>query len=348
MIIKLMANYIKFNKFLCFHLKLLISKDITLNHSIQSSTQFFSSLIDKFALETSSLKKTINTSLEQKSSNQNIMTPVPPLSGGLMDNNLNTYLTGLFEGNGIIWIPNPNANSSKKHNPRFCITFHLKDKPLAEKLLESIGYGFIRIKLKENACVLTVSSLKGLIYVIQLLNGNMRTPKIHQLHYLIDWVNINHNSNINKLSLSTSSLNSDYWLAGFLDADGSFLIRHSTLETSKKERISCSCVIEQRLIDPKSNENYFTILDQIANLFSTKLLITNRNYYRISATSLKSIKLVINYLEQFNLRSSKYLDSLDWIEAAKIIINNNHYTLEGKNRIDLLKNRMNRNRTTMD
>jgi len=125
-------------------------------------------------------------------------------------NSLNTYLTGLFEGDGHIWIPNISYNYSKKHNPRFCITFHLKDKPLAEKLLQSIGYGFIRIKLKENACVLTVSPLKGLIYVIQLLNGNMRTPKIHQLHSLIDWVNTHHNLNINKLYLSASPLNSDY------------------------------------------------------------------------------------------------------------------------------------------
>lgn len=254
----------------------------------------------------------------------------------------------MFEGDGHIWIPNINYNSSKKHNPRFCITFHLKDKPLAEKLLKSIGYGFIRIKLKENACVLTVSPLKGLIYVIRLLNGNMRTPKIHQLHSLIDWVNTHHNFNINKLSLSTSPLNSDSWLAGFLEADGCFLIRHSTLATSKKERISCSCVIEQRLIEPKSNENYFKILDEIANLFDTKLLITNRNYYRITATSLKSISLVIEYLEQFNLRGSKYLDSLDWIEAVKLILANNHYTLEGKNKIDLLKNRMNRNRINID
>jgi hypothetical protein len=176
----------------------------------------------------------------------------------------------------------------------------------------------------------------------------MRTPKIHQLYSLIDWVNSNYNTNFQKLPLNINPLISDSWLAGFIDADGSFLIRHSTLETSKKERIACSFVIEQRLIDPKSNENYFTILNQIATLFSTKLLITSRNYYRINATSLNSIKQVIYYLERFNLRSSKYLDSLDWIEAAKLIIDDKHYTLEGKNKIDLLKNRMNRNRTLID
>ena len=285
------------------------------------------------------LKRTYFSSFKNKSFNQD---PQNCKS----DINLNSYLTGFFEADGHIWIPS--SNSTKKHNPRFCITFHLKDKALADKLLDSLGYGFIRIKLKENACVLTISPLKGLIQVIHLLNGNMRTPKIHQLYSLIDWVNTNHNTNFKKVPLNINPLISDSWLAGFIDADGCFLIRHSTLETSKKERISCSFVIEQRLVDPKSNEDYFSILNQIANLFSTKLLITNRNYYRINATSLNSIKQVINYLEQFNLRSSKYLDSLDWIEAAKIIIDDKHYTLEGKNQIDLLKNRMNRNRTIMD
>lgn len=268
------------------------------------------------------------------------------INSPLLDKNLDSYLAGFFEANGHIWIPNINA--TKKHNPRFCITFNLKDKPLADKLLETLGYGFIRIKLEENACVLTISPLKGLINVISLINGNMRTPKIHQLNSLIDWINEKHNTDLKKLPLSTNSLNSDSWLAGFIDADGSFLIRHSTLETSKKERIACSFTIDQRLIDPKSNEDYFSSLNQIVNTFSTKLLITNRNYYRINATSLNSIKLVIAYLEEFNLRSSKHLDSLDWIEAAKIIIDDKHYTLEGKNRIDLLKNKMNRNRTMVD
>jgi hypothetical protein len=284
-------------------------------------------------------KRMFFTSLNNKSFNQDFQS-------SKSDINLNSYLAGLFEGDGDIWIPS--SNSTKKHNPRFCITFNLKDKPLADKLLGSLGYGFVRIKLKENACVLTISPLNGLINVIHLLNGNMRTPKIHQLYSLIDWVNTNHNTNFQKLPLNNNPLISDSWLAGFIDADGCFLIRHSTLETSKKERISCSFVMDQRIIDPKSNEDYSSILSQIANLFSTKLLITNRNYYRLNATSLNSIKQVINYLEIFNLRSSKYLDSLDWIEAAKIIIDDKHYTLEGKSTIDLLKNRMNRNRSIID
>jgi hypothetical protein len=98
--------------------------------------------------------------------------------------NKNSYLAGLFEGDGHIWLPN--LNLKKKHNPRFCITFGLKNEPLAKKILEIIEYGHIRYKPKENACVLIVSPVKGLKKIITLINGELRTPKIQQFHKLID------------------------------------------------------------------------------------------------------------------------------------------------------------------
>jgi len=82
----------------------------------------------------------------------------------------------------------------------------MKNEPLAKKLLEQIGSGFIRYKLQDNACVLVVSPVTGLKKVVHLLNGELRTPKIHQLHNLIDWLNKNHSTNITKLPLKDSSL----------------------------------------------------------------------------------------------------------------------------------------------
>ena len=45
----------------------------------------------------------------------------------------------------------------KKHNTRFCIIFSLKNEPLAKKLLDLIGSGFIRYKIRDNTYVLVVS-----------------------------------------------------------------------------------------------------------------------------------------------------------------------------------------------
>jgi LAGLIDADG endonuclease len=88
---------------------------------------------------------------------------------GVIIKKFNSYLAGLFEGEGHIWLPNINWKKQKKnkrHNPRFCITFALKNEPLAKKILEIIEYGHIRYKPKENACVLIVSPVKGLKKII--------------------------------------------------------------------------------------------------------------------------------------------------------------------------------------
>ena len=74
----------------------------------------------------------------------------------------------------------------KNHNPRFCITFHIKDAPLATKLIRIIEYGHIAYKPQKNACVLTVSEVKGLVKIINLINGELRTPKINQVYLLTD------------------------------------------------------------------------------------------------------------------------------------------------------------------
>jgi hypothetical protein len=92
------------------------------------------------------------------------------------DNKLKSYLAGLFEGDGHIWISKSSAK--KKHNPRFCITFNIKDEPLAKKLLEIIGSGHLRYKTKENACVFIVSPVIGLNKIIGLINGELRTPAL--------------------------------------------------------------------------------------------------------------------------------------------------------------------------
>jgi hypothetical protein len=62
----------------------------------------------------------------------------------------------------------------------------LKNEALAKKLLYILESGFIRYKLKDNACVLVVSPVVGLKKIVNLINGELKTPKIYQLHSLID------------------------------------------------------------------------------------------------------------------------------------------------------------------
>ena len=269
---------------------------------------------------------------------------------------LSSYLAGYFEGRGHIWIQK--HKGSKTHNPRFCITFSLKNEALAKKLLEIIDSGFIRYKPKDNACVLVVSPVIGLKKIVKLLNGELRTPKIHQFYSLIDWLNKNHSTNINKLPLKTDNLENSSWLSGFVDADGSFSVQYSKPalparvseeKGAKKRKISCRLRIEQRILDPITNESYFDILNQISLYLNCKLLTrtqksTNNIYYTLTASSKVSLGIIIKYFNKHPLYSSKYLDYKDWEKVAYLIINNQHLFQEGINTVEFVRSQINNKR----
>jgi hypothetical protein len=266
-----------------------------------------------------------------------------------VNNKLNSYLAGLYEGDGHIWIQN--SNMKKKHNPRFCITFGLKNEPLAKKLLDLIGSGFIRYKPKDNACVLIVSPVVGLKKIVSLINGELRTPKIHQFYSLIDWLNKNHNASIEKLPLKQGNLHDNSWLSGFIDSDGSFSVQYTKVENNaKKRKISCRLRIEQRTLDPITGNSYKDVLTNIAKFFHCNLKTrrqrsTDNEYYVFTASSKVSLGIIIKYLEIYPLFSTKYLDYLDWKEIALLMLNNKHYTEEGLIKTESVRNSMNRKRT---
>jgi LAGLIDADG endonuclease len=67
----------------------------------------------------------------------------------------------------------------------FALTFNKKELPLANKILEYFKIGHIVMR-KNNSIELRITSIKNLLMVIELINGKLRTPKIDQLHKLID------------------------------------------------------------------------------------------------------------------------------------------------------------------
>src|ERR1700720_369261 len=89
-----------------------------------------------------------------------------------------SLLTCLIEGDGYISI-------TKTDRVILGITFNIKDKPLGDKLLKYIGKGSI-LRRKSNSIELRFSAFKSLKIIVNLINGKFRTPKIEQLHKLID------------------------------------------------------------------------------------------------------------------------------------------------------------------
>lgn len=258
-----------------------------------------------------------------------------------------SYLAGLIEGDGSIIVPNTLRSPKGKLNyPSIQIVFQLKDLPLALMIQKELGFGSLSRKKGVNAYILTINNKEGILFVISLLNGNMRTPKIHSLYKLIDFYKIK-NINIEKKPLNNRPLESNGWLSGFIEAaDASFQVR-STL-SGKYPKYECKLEISQRQTDHKGFNNQ-EFLKKIADYFYTEVKETRLNRstpeYRVRTTSLQGNNQAKNYLIKYPLFGTKYLDSIDWMKVVDLFNNGEHKTELGKEKIINIKSNMNIKRT---
>lgn len=232
------------------------------------------------------------------------------------------------------------------------ISFAESEYPLVLELKNIIG-GTIRHKIENHKYVLTISSISGLINIINMINGCLRTPKISKFNDMINWINLKTGSSIPTNDVDNSNILDNAWLSGFVEADGSFDIRVSqTSGGSAKNRVSARLRLEQRKVDPNSGNSYLEVMTNIAVALGVSLNISIHNtdleYFSISASSTNSRGKIVNYFTQFPLFSSKRLNYLDWYACHNLIMDKIHTTQEGRDSALKLKNRMNSKRTYFD
>lgn len=227
------------------------------------------------------------------------------------DENFGFYLAGLIEGDGYFG------------DHRFEIAFNEVDTFLAYFIKKQIGYGSV-LKLKnKNSVRYVLRHSEGLKRVLYLVNGKFLTNnKINQL--LKHKYDLKFNTTI--LPPAKFNLFSNHWLAGFSDADGSFVIAitksktHSTgfslrLEFKIKQKTS---VLLELIKDTLGGNLYFLVKEQVF-------------YY--NSTSFKSAKLVIDYFDNFHLNSTKYISYFKWRKVYRIVQRKEHLTLKGIEKI---------------
>lgn len=258
------------------------------------------------------------------------------------------YLAGLIEGDGSIIVPNElRDNKGRKKYPSIQIAFHSKDLPFALIIQKILKCGSISKKKGANAYVLSINNFEGWLIIIDLINGKMKTPKIHALYRLIDFLNLHYGCSFTKLPLNLDPLDSTPWFSGFIDADGSFFIRFSKAG-KYPAHIECRFIIVQRQIDI-SSFSLFDILNSIANFLSStvKQTKTSTNYpnFEVRTLNLNSNSILVNYLDRFPLFSSKYLDYLVWKDVLNLFKNGEHHNDLGRDKIFKLKMTINNSRT---
>lgn len=257
------------------------------------------------------------------------------------------YIAGLIEGDGTIHVPKTERSAKGSLNyPSIQIVFHLKDLPLALLIQKEIGHGSISKKKGQNAYIYTVNNLVGLLLLVDILNGKMKTNKIYELHRLIDWFNQYKNTFFEKKVLNTESMISNAWLSGFIEADGHFSIRST--ESGKYPKIECKFELSQRRKDKDKRDNLF-FLEKIALSFDTVVKFirsdSDNPQYRVRTTNLKGNLAIVNYITKYPLFGTKYLDYKDWVNIVELFNKGSFDYKLNMNYVKQIKSNMNDNRT---
>ena len=276
--------------------------------------------------------ETLRNETEIKTENiQPISVHVPTHLKPLNDEQFGHYLAGLIDGDG---------HFSKI--PQLVIVFNELDASVAYFIKSRLGYGNIYKVKNKKAIILVVAKYAGIIKVLELINGKIRSQqKLDQIKnnilsnpYFNNFINffINNNSDLN-----------NYWLAGFSDADASFqikLITHLPVGAVGRGKNGRTEVRLNFQIDQKNNDLLILIKNFLGGNIGYR---KNQDTYYFGSTSFGSAKKVIQYFDQYNLLSTKHINYLKWRKAYILIQDKEHLISTGIDKITKLKKTMNRN-----
>lgn len=248
---------------------------------------------------------------------------VPKHMKPLNNQQLGYYLAGLIDGDG---------HFSKAQ--QLVIAFSSPDAFLAYYLKERLGYGNVKKVKDKNAYLLIVSNKNGMLNVINLINGKLKTE--HRFNQVINNV-LSHtkyaDQNIN-FTIDSSKNFDNFWLAGFSDAEASFQIKIIKRITRNKPEIRLNYQIDQKS---------FILLNIIKEYLGGNIgYRKSQDTYYYGSTNFGSAKRIIQYFDKYHLQSRKHISYLRWRKVYRLIQNKEHLTDKGLSKILKIKSLINR------
>lgn len=243
-----------------------------------------------------------------------------------------SWFIGFSEGDGSFI-------RAKRGDLYFIITQDSQDIHILYYIQEQLGFGKV-IKQGQTTHRYIVQNNLELYLIALLFNGSIKLPsKLRDYIGFVEDLNIkilkgkfsrklNTNNTRDREILSlikpidiiktTSSLTlTDFWLAGFIDAEGCFYINININNSLKTNTLKYNILFD---INQKSLENKH-IFYQLISLFKVGRIYNhqavNNYYYRI--IGLNNLLVLINYLEVYPLKTQKFKSYLLWLDIFKKI-----------------------------
>ena len=253
-----------------------------------------------------------------KAISEHVSKHLKPLNG----EQLGHYLAGLIDGDG---------HFSKVQ--QLVITFSSFDAFLAYYIKKELVCGAVKKIKNKNAYLLIISNKEGMLNVLNLINGKLRTE--HRFNQVIN--NVLNHTRYNKLNIkffmNSSNDFNNHWLSGFSDADASFQIKIINRITINKPEIILNYQIDQKKDLPLK-----IIKDHLGGNIGYR---KSQDTYYYNSTSFGSAKKVIKYFDRFNLQSRKHVSYLKWRKVYILIQNKEHLTEKGLTKILKIKSLIN-------
>jgi hypothetical protein len=243
------------------------------------------------------------------------------------------WFIGFTEGDGSFIV--------SKGKIYFDITQTINDIQVWVYIQKELGFGQILKRTEEHrrVGVFYVTGKENFSKLIDIFNGNLCSiNKKKQFKSWLTTFNKQYNENKKLIVKNIKPSLQIAWLSGFIDAEGHLGGRIKYCKTSKLRKAPhLSLTIGQK-------EQY--ILSDIRELFvkNNKCISYDKSWegWRLHISSFKTLNVVINYLNNFELKTKKKFAFIRFVECHELILRKKHLTIEGINELEKIINNINK------
>ena len=168
-----------------------------------------------------------------------------------------------------------------------------------------------------------IGDIKGILLIINLIHGKLRTPKNIRLNELIKFFNQKYSLEISKSLLDITDFKNNSWFTGFTEADGHFGVKiveskpkSETRKRSVSQSISLKFRLDQRSFDKPNSSSMLPIKASFLSCKLNTYLIGSKSNQRevlsLSVTSINNLEFIVNYFSKYPLLGIKGKDFKHW------------------------------------